>query len=69
MDDGDIDLIQSLAEELLEGSAYEIIWYNASVYDPLQGGIVEVSWDENAIGSGLIQADKAVELFLSDFNN
>jgi len=69
MDDGDIDLIQSLAEELLEGSAYEIIWYNASVYDPLQGGIVEVSWGGNAIGSGLIQADNAVELFLEWSNN
>ncbi len=67
--DGEINLTQSLAEDLLEKSAYEITWYSASVYDPLQGKTVEVSWSKNAIGSGLIQADKAVELFLSDFNN
>lgn len=69
MGDGEIDLTQSLAEELLEESAYKITWYSASVYDPLQGKTVEVSWGGNAIGSGLIQADNAVELFLEWSNN
>jgi len=30
-------------------------------YDPITGGYVTYIWEDNTIGSGLIQADKAVE--------
>jgi subtilisin family serine protease len=67
MMDGKIDLNQTLAEEILEESAYKITWNSAKVYDPTQGKVVEVMWSDNAVGNGLLQIDKAIELFLTLF--
>jgi subtilisin family serine protease len=67
MMDGKIDLNQALAEEILEESAYKITWNSAKVYDPTQGKVVEVMWSDNAVGNGLLQIDKAIELFLTLF--
>ena len=63
--DGKIDLSQKLAEKILEESSYRITWYRAKVYNPIQGMYKEVQWSENAVGNGLIQADKAIEYFLA----
>ncbi|MEM1693146.1 MAG: hypothetical protein QXU96_01800 [Ignisphaera sp.] len=59
-DNGEIDLDQEKAESLLEESTYSIEWYDATVIDPFGRQIV-LKWDSSAIGSGLIQADKAIE--------
>jgi subtilisin family serine protease len=67
MSDGEIDLNQTLAEKILEESAYKITWFKAEVYDPVQGKIVTVTWGVNAVGNGLIQADKAVEYLVKNF--
>ncbi|MET1128514.1 MAG: S8 family serine peptidase, partial [Thermoproteota archaeon] len=62
--DGDIDLNQTYAEQLLESTALSITWYSATVYDPLAGYFVNITWGANATGSGLVQADRAVEYLL-----
>jgi len=60
MRDGSINLTQDKAEYILESTALEITWYEATVYDPTIGGYVTVTWGDDAVGSGLIQADAAV---------
>ncbi|MET1102238.1 MAG: S8 family serine peptidase [Pyrodictiaceae archaeon] len=65
MKDGRIDLNQTMAEELLESTALPITWYNATVINPFTGSPELVSWGPNATGSGLVQADKAVEKLMS----
>jgi subtilisin family serine protease len=61
--DNEIDLNQTLAENLLESSTLPITWYSATVREP-SGSIVTYTWGSNATGSGLIQADKVIENFL-----
>ncbi len=61
MMDGEIDLNQELAEELLEASTLKITWYSVTVYNPVTGMYETVTWGDDAMGSGLIQADLAVE--------
>ena len=68
MSDGHIVLTQSLAESILENTAYPITWYNASVIDPFTGNYVTVTWGPDATGSGLVQADAAVTYFNSTYN-
>lgn len=63
LEDEKIDLNQESAEELLESSTFEISWRSATVFDPVSGGYVTYSWGEDAVGSGLIQADLAVSNF------
>jgi subtilisin family serine protease len=60
--DNEIDLNQTLAENLLESSTLPITWYSATVREP-SGSIVTYTWGPNATGSGLIQADKVIENF------
>jgi Subtilisin-like serine proteases len=64
MEDSKIDLNQTLAERLLETSTLRIEWHNATVLNP-DGSASYLEWSDNAIGSGLIQAD----LVISNFNN
>jgi len=61
--DGNVDLNQTLAEVLLEDSSIKITWHNATVLNPYTGEYVTVEWNDDAIGSGLIQADCAVDNF------
>jgi len=61
--DNEIDLNQTLAENLLENSTLPITWYSATVREP-SGSIVTYTWGPNATGSGLIKADKVIENFL-----
>lgn len=61
MEDGNIDLNQTLAERLLEVSTLKITWYSATVYNPETGTYETVTWGDNAVGSGLIQADLVVQ--------
>lgn len=61
MKDGTIDLNQEMAEELLEGSALRITWSSAEVYDPVMGANVTMSWGVDAVGSGLVQADRVIK--------
>ncbi len=63
LEDGDVDLGQAEAEELLEKSTFKIDWYEAYVLDPSSGGFVKFEWSDDAVGSGLIQADLAIENF------
>jgi len=63
IDDGKIDLNQNSAEILLEESTIKITWYSATVLDPYTGEYVTVEWSDNAVGSGLIQADYAIDNF------
>ena len=65
MKDGKIDLNQALAEELLENSTFKITWHNATVYDPIIGAYKTVEWGDDAVGSGLIQADLVIQSFMS----
>ncbi len=58
--DGRIDLTQAKAEEILESTAFKITWHSATVFDPITGSYVTLTWGDNAVGSGLVQADKAV---------
>ncbi len=69
MNDGDIDLNQTLAEQLLENTALEITWYNATVYNPISGAYETIEWGENATGHGLVQADQAIQGFLEKYNS
>ena len=64
MKDGKIDLNQTLAENLLEDSTFEITWHSAVVYDLTTDDYKMVEWDDNAVGSGLIQADLVIKNFL-----
>ena len=61
MKNGRVDLNQELAEELLEDSTLRITWSSAVVYDPTTGEYKLVEWSRDAAGSGLIQADLAVQ--------
>ena len=63
MQDGVIDLNQTLVEELLEQSTLKITWYEATVYDPIVEDYVTLSWNDTAVGSGLIQADLVINNF------
>jgi len=58
--DGSINLTQGDAESILKTTALKITWYEATVYDPTTGSYVTVTWGDDAVGSGLIQADAAV---------
>ncbi|MCO6041312.1 S8 family peptidase [Thermococcus alcaliphilus] len=60
MEDNVIDLNQTIVEGILEDTAMPITWYNASVMSP--AGVYEnITWGDDAVGSGLVQADAAVE--------
>ncbi len=61
---GKVSLNQAKAEEILENTALKITWYSARVYDPIIGGYVTLTWEKDAVGSGLIQADNAVKAVL-----
>ncbi len=65
--DGNIDLNQTLAEELLEQSTLKITWYSTIVYDPIEETYITIEWGDNAVGSGLIQADLVVENFIATY--
>ena len=61
MKDGVIDLNQTRVENILESTAMPITWKNASVYDIIEDNWTLIEWDSDAVGSGLVQADAAVE--------
>ncbi len=63
LEDGNIDLDQDAAENLLESTAFPITWYSANVINPSTGNYETVAWGPDAIGSGLVQADAAVSSF------
>jgi len=65
MKDGKIDLNQTLAEELLESSTFKITWYSATIFDPITDAYRTVEWGNDAVGSGLIQADLAIQNFMN----
>ena len=67
--DGVINLNQTLAEELLNATAFPITWYSASVLDYYNGTYITYTWGPNATGSGLVQADAAVEYFIQNYEN
>jgi len=58
--DGKLDHNQSTIESILKETAFEITWNEAEVYDPIVGGYITYYWDDNALGSGLVLADNAV---------
>jgi len=60
MEDGSIDLTQADVEYILESTAMPIDWYTASVIDPFTGQYETITWGDDAVGSGLVQADAAV---------
>ncbi|HII67419.1 MAG TPA: S8 family serine peptidase [Thermococcaceae archaeon] len=59
-EDGHVDLTQAEVENILESTAMPITWDSAWIVDINAGALVEISWGEDAVGSGLVQADKAV---------
>ncbi|NJE25578.1 Subtilisin DY [Thermococcus sp. MV5] len=60
MEDGVIDLNQTIVESILENTAMPITWDNAWVVDPGTLNWTLITWDTDAVGSGLVQADAAV---------
>jgi subtilisin family serine protease len=54
-------LNQGQIETILRSTALSIPVGSASVYDVFEGAFVTISWDDDATGEGLIQANEAVE--------
>jgi len=66
--DGSIDLTQELAECILNETAFKVGPGSATVLSP-EGTVVTHVWGANAVGSGLILADKAVNYVLEHLVN
>jgi len=62
--DRKLDLNQSTIEDLLKESTFSITWNEATVYDIITEGLITYSWGDDALGSGLVLADKVIEAHL-----
>jgi subtilisin family serine protease len=50
------------AESILEGTAMPIDHWSAEIVDSNTGSLVSITWGSDAVGSGLVQADRALGL-------
>jgi subtilisin family serine protease len=50
------------AESILEGTAMPIDHRSAEIVDSNTGSLVTITWGSDAVGSGLVQADRALGL-------